>query len=131
MMLTRDQMLSHGEDWIAAWNRRDAEAVLAGFADDAVFRSPIAARVVGSERLCGREQIRAYWQNALSRIAHLQFRPITMICDETAQVMVVHYEAELDASVMRACEIFHFGPNGKIAGEALYGSTTECTRIDA
>lgn len=48
-----------------------------------------------------------------------------MVCDETAQAMVIHYEAELDASVMRACEIFQFGPAGKVTGEALYGHAAD------
>lgn len=124
-MLTRNQMLRHGEDWIAAWNRRDSEAVLAGFADNAIFRSPLAAKMAGSDTLSGKGEIRAYWQSALTRIGHLHFRPISMICDEIAQVMIVHYEAELDSSVLRACEIFHFGPEGKLAGEALYGHAAE------
>src|SRR5205085_11775812 len=36
--------------WVDAWNRRDVEAVLAHFADDAVFISPKAERVVGNPR---------------------------------------------------------------------------------
>jgi hypothetical protein len=48
-----------------------------------------------------------------------------MVCDETAQAMVIHYEAELDASIMRACEIFQFGPGGKAVGEALYGHAAD------
>jgi ketosteroid isomerase-like protein len=124
-MLTRDEMLRHGEEWIAAWNRRDVDAVLDGFAEGAIFRSPLAAKFAGSDTLGGKAAIRAYWQSALKQITHLHFRPITMICDETAQVMVVHYEAELNDSLRRACEIFHFGPDGKRAGEALYGHTVE------
>lgn len=123
--LTREQMVRHGEEWIDAWNRRDAEAVLAGFAQDAIFRSPMAARFAGTDQLEAKMQIRAYWQAALDRISHLHFRLISMVCDETAQTMVIHYEAELDASIMRACEIFQFGPGGKVAGEALYGHAAD------
>lgn len=124
-MLSREQMIRHGEEWIEAWNRRDAEAVLAGFAEDAVFRSPMAARIAGTDQLEGKMEMRAYWQAALDRIRHLHFRLISMVCDETAQAMVIHYEAELDASVVRACEIFQFGPAGKATGEALYGHAAE------
>lgn len=120
-MLTRDQMIEHGKAWIAAWNRRDVETVAAAFAADAIFRSPMAAKVTGSDVLSGRDAIRAYWQKALAGISHLHFRVLDMICDETTQTMVVHYEAELDGSPRRACEIFRFGEGGKISGEALYG----------
>lgn len=120
-MLTRNEMIRHGEAWIAAWNRRDIDHVASGFAEGAIFRSPLAAKATGSDELSGREAIRAYWQSALARIGRLHFRPIAMICDEQSQTMVIHYEAELDGPPRRACEIFRFGPGGKIAGEALYG----------
>lgn len=122
-MLTRDEMIHHGEAWIAAWNRRDIESVLSEFSDKAVFRSPFAARNGGSDTLRGKEAIRAYWEAALQRIERLRFRPIDFVCDEAMQMMVVHYEAELDGPPRRACEIFQFGPDGKQSGEALYGHT--------
>jgi hypothetical protein len=42
--LGRDEMLRHTEAWVAAWNRRDIDAVLAGFSEAAEFRSPRARR---------------------------------------------------------------------------------------
>ncbi|MCA1908865.1 MAG: nuclear transport factor 2 family protein [Magnetospirillum sp.] len=128
-MLTRDQMIEHGEAWIAAWNRRDVEGVVAGFAADAVFRSPLASTVTGSGELRGRDTIRAYWRSALDRVGHLHFRALAMICDETSQTMVVHYEAELDGPPRRACEIFRFGPHGKMSGEALYGHGAQAPAV--
>ncbi|MFO1104754.1 MAG: nuclear transport factor 2 family protein [Amaricoccus sp.] len=119
--LTRGQMLRHGEAWIAAWNRRDLEQILAGFADDATFRSPFAAGIAGTDLLIGKARIRACWQAALDRIGHLRFRLIDMVCDEATQTLAIQYEAELDAPPRRACEIVRFGPAGKQAGEALYG----------
>lgn len=123
MMLTRDQMLRHGNDWVSAWNRRDLEAVLVSFAENAIFRSPMAEKFGGSDLLGGKSAMKAYWKAALAKLHHLHFRPIAMICDEAAQAMVVHYEAELDNSILRACEIFHFGTGGKLSGEALYGGS--------
>ncbi len=105
-MLMRGQILRHGEDWVAAWSRRDFAAVPAGFDRDAIFRGPFAARMTGSDRLRGKAAIRTYSQSALSRIAHLRFTPIASICDETAQVMVIRYEVELEDSVYGACGMF-------------------------
>ncbi len=34
------------DEWISAWNTRDVEAVLVHYADDVLFTSPTAARVV-------------------------------------------------------------------------------------
>ena len=41
--------------WIANWNARDVEAVLAHFADDCVFESPVAQTVTGEARLAGKD----------------------------------------------------------------------------
>lgn len=120
-MFTRDEMLSHGNDWISAWNRKDIEKVLAGFSEDAIFCSPMAARFGNSGTLNGKNVIGSYWRAAVSELGHIHFRPLAMICDETAQAMVIHYEAELGDSTLRACEIFNFADGRKIAAEALYG----------
>jgi hypothetical protein len=37
---------SYADAWVRAWNAHDVEAVLDHFADDVVFTSPVAARVV-------------------------------------------------------------------------------------
>ena len=49
------------EDWLAAWNRHDVEAVLAHFVEDVTFTSPVAARIVpGSEGVIrGKTALRA------------------------------------------------------------------------
>ena len=51
------------EDWLAAWNGHDIDAVLAHFHDDVVFTSPIAARVVPESggMVRGKAALRAYW----------------------------------------------------------------------
>src|SRR5258707_12741053 len=47
MPMTYESMMTFADSWIAAWNRRDVEAVLAHFAEDAQFVSPIARNFVG------------------------------------------------------------------------------------
>lgn len=56
------------QEWVAAWNRRDVEAVLRDSADDVVFTSPTAARVVPDTggRVRGKAALRAYWTRALA-----------------------------------------------------------------
>jgi ketosteroid isomerase-like protein len=68
------------EQWIAAWNARDLDAVLALFADDAVFSSPLAAKVVpesgGTVR--GKAALREYWNAALAQNPELHFELTTL-----------------------------------------------------
>jgi hypothetical protein len=63
------------EQWVRAWNAHDIEAVLAHFAEDAVFSSPVAARVVPESGgvVRGKEALRAYWNTALTRLPDLHF----------------------------------------------------------
>ena len=65
--MTRDGMQEFAAAWIDAWNRRDLEAVLAHFAEDARFRSPKALVLTGRAELHGKPALRAYWQAALGR----------------------------------------------------------------
>ena len=37
---------NYADQWVRAWNAHDIDAVLSHFHDDAVFTSPVAARVV-------------------------------------------------------------------------------------
>ena len=64
------------QDWLDAWNAHDIEAVLAHFADDVVFTSPVARRVLSESdgRLHGKQAVREYWNLALARVPDLRFR---------------------------------------------------------
>ena len=61
--------------WLAAWNAHDVEAVLQHFADDVVFCSPVAARVIaGSDGVIrGKDALRDYWAHALGLVPDLRF----------------------------------------------------------
>jgi hypothetical protein len=74
MRMTYDSMMLFAETWIAAWNRRDVDAVLAHFADDAEFVSPAAEKFVGHSVLRNRKEIGDYWRTALARISTLEFK---------------------------------------------------------
>jgi hypothetical protein len=55
--MTDDEAQSWAEQWIEEWNRRDVEAMLAHFADDVEFRSPVAAAVTGDPVVRGRDAL--------------------------------------------------------------------------
>jgi ketosteroid isomerase-like protein len=63
------------EQWLAAWNARDIEAILAHFHEDAVFTSPLAAQIdPGSDGVVrGKAAIRSYWSTAMDRNHRLHF----------------------------------------------------------
>lgn len=111
-------------DWVAAWNRADAEAVLAHHADDVVFVSPLAATVTGNAEVRGKSQLRAYWTKALaSRPCPPQFSLDSFIWDEQNRALLIIYLSADSTRQVRKCELMHFGADGLIRrGEAFAGA---------
>ena len=79
------------DEWSAAWNRGDVEAVLAHFHDDVVFTSPYAAEFVpGSAGVVrGKVALREYWLTAMKAIPDLHFDIVGVYGG--ASVLVINY----------------------------------------
>jgi uncharacterized protein (TIGR02246 family) len=92
-------------DWAAAWNRRDLEAVLRLFHEDAVFNSPLACRMGFGDggRVSGKEEIRRYWAAALATIPTLHFEVREVY--ESIDTLVIAFH---DAGGERRAEILTF-----------------------
>jgi ketosteroid isomerase-like protein len=93
------------EDWAAAWNRRDVDAVLAHFHDDVVFSSPVAAEIVpGSAGVVhGKAALREFWLAALAVVPDLHF-DIVGVYSGTS-VLVINYRNQRGDLV---CEVLEF-----------------------
>ena len=111
-------------EWVAAWNRSDAEAVLAHYAEDAVFVSPLAATVTGNPEVRGKDALRAYWTKALhSRATPPQFSLESVMWDERTRALLVIYRSTEPGRTVRKCELMQFGEDGRIQrGEAFAGA---------
>lgn len=65
------------DSWVTAWNAHDLDSLLAHFADDVTFRSPVAAQLLGGDGVMrGKEALRAYWEEGLRRIPDLRFEVV-------------------------------------------------------
>lgn len=110
--------------WIAAWNRRDVEAVLAHFAADAVFISPKAEQIVGNGRIEGKAALRAYWNQALERIRGLHFELEEAVWSPRTETLTVIYVSSAEGRVpVHSTEIMQFKNGHVVLGRALYGAT--------
>ena len=67
-----DDPLTFAQTWIAAWNSHDLERILAHYAEDIIFASPIAARMVGTGVIEGKAALRRYWAQALAHYPDLE-----------------------------------------------------------
>jgi ketosteroid isomerase-like protein len=76
---------------VQAWNAHDLERVLSHFADDVVFTSPVAARLVeGSAGIIrGKAALRDYWREGLRRIPDLRFELLGIYLGQTT--LVINY----------------------------------------
>lgn len=72
--------LAFSREWGAGWNRRDVEAVLRHFHEDALFTSPIAMRIGFAEdgAVKGKDSLRLYWTKALAKNPGLGFKVIAV-----------------------------------------------------
>ena len=62
------------EEWVAAWNSHDLEAILAHYEEDVELRSPVAQRLLqGDGTVRGKVALREYFELGLQAYPHLRF----------------------------------------------------------
>lgn len=116
MTLTPDPV-EFSRAWEAAWNRRDLEAVLAHFAEDAVFTSPVA-RDVGfapSGVVRGKPALRRYWLAALDKNPDLAFR-VTAVY-RGVDTIVIAFENQ---NGVQRTEVLRFGDGLVVEGHGTF-----------
>ena len=103
--------------WVEAWNAHDLDRVLAHFADDAVFSSPIAAQLLPETGgvLEGTSAIRAYWQVGLERIPDLHFTVEHVYAG--IDLVVINYRNHVGNLV---CEVLHLRDGLVTRGAGTY-----------
>jgi ketosteroid isomerase-like protein len=100
-----------GREWIAAWNARDVDRVLALYTDDIEMTSP---HIVGfgfdaSGTLRGKAKVREYWAFALQKVPDLHFDLIDVYTGPDS--LIVFYQNERGGKV---CEYLRLDAAGKI-----------------
>lgn len=111
------------ERWAAAWGALDIEQILAHYADDCSFTSPLATALAGAATLHGRASLAAYWSAARSRVSSLRFEVDRIAWDSDRRTLVVVYLSTVNGQTKRAAEVWVFDAGGRIRyGEAFYGA---------
>lgn len=105
------------EEWAAAWNSHDLDRVMAHYADDVVFRSPLAARIVdGSDGVVrGVDALRAYWAEGLRRNPDLRFEVIEVYAGVDTVVIVFRHQTG-----RQAAEVLTFRNGLIVSGTAAH-----------
>ena len=95
------------DEWVRNWNAHDIDALLRHFADDVVFTSPVAVRLLGGDGVIrGKEALRNYWSEGVRLIPDLQFEVLAVYAG--ISTLVIHYRNQAGGLV---CEVLTFdGP---------------------
>ena len=108
--------------WIENWNRRDVDAVLAHFSENAHFESPLAASIVGNAVISSKVALERYWRAAIARISSLKFTLEGFSWDPSQRTLTVRFLSEIDGRAMQACEVMKFDEGGRqVSGFAYNG----------
>lgn len=108
----RDELTRFAQAWIAGWNARDLGAILAHYADDIVFHSPMISRVTGEDRssVTGLAALGAYWKQALELAPDLRFELQTVFLGRDALTILY-----TNQTGRQATETFVFTEEGKVS----------------
>lgn len=104
--------------WLRAWNAHDIDGVVAHFAEDAIFTSPVAAQLLPETGgvLRGTDEIRRYWTIGLERIPDLHFEIENVYAG--LSTIVINYRNHTGALV---AEVLRFDGSGRVTrGEGTY-----------
>lgn len=94
--------LAFATRWADRWNTRDLDGLLACYADDAVVRSPAAARLIPDSNglLLGKQALREFWTIGLQLIPDLRFDVLTVLTGcETVVINQRNHVGRLGAEV--------------------------------
>jgi steroid delta-isomerase-like uncharacterized protein len=106
--------------WVAAFNTQDLEALLALYADDAEHYSPkLKARSPGTRGLItGKEAMRAWWQEAFTRLPSLRYEVVDLTIDD--RQVFLEYVRRVDGEEdLRVGEMLRI-TDGMIASSCVY-----------
>jgi len=93
MPMDAERAQRFAEQWYAAWNAHDLDAILEHYADDVEMVSPLVSALTGrdDDGLAGKDALRAYFAAGLERYPALHFEPIALFVGVDS--LVLHYRS--------------------------------------
>jgi hypothetical protein len=108
------------EEWLSAFNRGDADSIVALYADDAIHTSPrLRAQVPASEgQIVGPAAMKRWWSAAFEEQPDLRYEPIAIVTDD--RYAVIEYQRHVvGEAITRTAEVFEIR-DGKIVRSHVY-----------
>ncbi len=110
-MLTDTQARQFADQWIAAWNSHDLDAILSHYADGVALTSPVAAKLLGdpSGVVSGKAALRAYFTKGLAAYPELKFQLLDVLAGISS--VVLYY---INQKGTKTGEFMEFDEEGKV-----------------
>jgi hypothetical protein len=99
-------------EWINCWNTRDMDRLMAHYANDFSIETPYALKVYPDSGgiIKGKNNVRLYWDTALSRISELRFTALGTFTGINS-ISIYYHSSASNANVI---ENLFFNEDGKV-----------------
>lgn len=115
--MDRDAAQEFATAWAQDWNDHDLDRIMRHFAEDVVFRSPVAAQLLDAcDGTVCEDALRAYFAEGLCHILHLHFEVLDVYTG--IDTIVINY---CNRAGQLVNEILSFDGGLVVAGHGTYG----------
>jgi ketosteroid isomerase-like protein len=106
-VISEERAAAFAEDWYAAWNSHDLDAIPAHYAEDVVFSSPFVVRLNDdpSGLIHGKDELRDYISRGLASFPDLRFEPLEVLAGVDSVTLVY-----ISVEGRRCAEVMTLGP---------------------
>jgi ketosteroid isomerase-like protein len=110
-MTTERDAIRFANQWVAAWNAHDLDAIMAHYAADVVLVSPTAAKILDDPfgTVQGETALRDYFKRGLEAYPNLRFELLDVMSGLSS--VVICYTNQKGT---KTAEFMEFGTNGKV-----------------
>ena len=87
--MTKDEAWNLADQWVAAWNNHDLDAIMSHYDDAIELTSPVAAKLLRTAdgKVVGKANLRAYFERGLEAYPELHFRLADVLCGINSLVL--------------------------------------------
>jgi ketosteroid isomerase-like protein len=121
-MLTMEKTADYVKRWVAAFESKDLDRVLAFYSNDVIFHSPLIARLSHdpSGTVQGRAALRAYVKKGFEVFDHIKFTVLDVL--RGVDSIAIHYKG---ITGTRVVEVLFFDKDGVVRESYVHYSSAE------
>ena len=110
--MTKESAWELANQWVAAWNAHDLDAIMIHYDDNVELISPVAGQLLGARdgKVTGKANLRVYFQRGLDAFPQLEFRLENVLWGLNS--VVLYY---INDKGTCTAEFMEISPSGKVA----------------